>query len=68
MIGHWRITLLGKAGAKKTRLLRYHEADGVELLPAVQRLVEVLTKSGEVKNAAVTRITMERIDAAGHVV
>jgi len=68
MIGHWRITLLGKAGEKKTRLLRYHEADGVELLLACKRLLDVLGKSGDVKNATVTRITMERIDAAGHVV
>lgn len=69
MTGHYRITIYGRAGEKKTRLLRYHEPDGTGIRSTVQRLDAVLGKIKEpAKQDAVTRITIERIDLAGHVV
>ena len=69
MIGHYRLTLIGRSAEKKSvRLGRFHAPEGGDVLAAAKLVVEVLGKLSEVKRLSVTRITMERVDANGHVV
>lgn len=67
--GHFRITLLGRTAEKKSvRLVRYHAPEGSDVGGAVKVLQDVLSKLGEGKLAAVTRVVMERVDSTGKAV